>query len=49
MPDPVRFQRSEAQHPRAEGEHDRLDRVAELAAGRGDRGQLARVQRITRI
>jgi hypothetical protein len=46
MPDPVRFQRSEAQHPRADGEHDRLDRVAELAAGRGDRGQLARVQRI---
>jgi hypothetical protein len=31
---------TEPQHPRTDGEHDRLDRVAELAAGRSDRGRL---------
>ena len=35
---------TEPQHPRANREHDRLDRVAQLAAGRGDRARLG-VQR----
>ena len=35
---------TEPQHPRTHGEHDRLDRVAQIAARRADRGRF-RVQR----
>jgi hypothetical protein len=31
---------TEAQHPRPDSKHDRLDSIAELAVGRGDRDKL---------